>query len=245
MSHTVLLAVLFCSLAAGIIALFVLLTNKKDNKRFEKITAIASFMTSIATIVVGIVTITVMKHEEDNTKLQFQPLLSISYEKHDNSLGQYTNEEYTVTNVGYKMKNRPTIICSSYLRVTYYNPSMTKSVTKYCPIEHFFNVPECTGSLDGIIAFSSHSGNNYEYLDRLYSEVLEYPMTHHGVVLFIEDTHYFDIFYTDIYGDQHRMIKLNDFEKDPDDYRLIIQKANRDSGNTSFSLSSSHLEDLL
>ena len=74
MHTTILLTILICTLLAGIVAFVALLARKSDKARFDKITAIATFIASIATVVVGIVTIRVMAHEEERDKLEHQPL---------------------------------------------------------------------------------------------------------------------------------------------------------------------------
>ena len=76
MNTTLLLSILLCALSTGVIAFITLLSKKKDDNRFEKITAIATFLTSITTIVVGIATISVAKHQEDIERLQNQPLFN-------------------------------------------------------------------------------------------------------------------------------------------------------------------------
>lgn len=52
-SFTFLLSVLVFTLVTGIIALIVLIARKKDNKRFEKVSALATFIASVGSIVMG------------------------------------------------------------------------------------------------------------------------------------------------------------------------------------------------
>ena len=115
-----LLSVLICALVAGFIAFFVLLPRKKDDNRFSKISAIATFMASVATIAVGIATVSVMTHEEIRDKLQNQPLYSVSISaNYSTEKLAFDNEEFEINNEGKKTREKTEVRHYSILELTY------------------------------------------------------------------------------------------------------------------------------
>ena len=232
MNTTLLLSILFCALSTGLIAFITLLSKKKDDSRFEKITAIATFLTSITTIVVGIATISVAKHQEDMERLQNQPIFSVkinslwSSEKEQN-----INEEYLVTNEGKKTKNKTTVTSYSFLEINYTNTKVFSNITKIIPYAHYFGANVLTNNLDGTIQYSNYSSNNLERFGKLYFETIHYGETHSDISVNIRKLHYFVIDYTDIFGDSHRIVKTETSDIDPDEFVEIINKAQKDSGD--------------
>lgn len=234
MNTTLLLSILFCALSTGIIAFITLLSKKKDDSRFEKTTAIATFLTSITTIVVGIATISVAKHQENMDRLQNQPLFTVkitpqwSSEKEQN-----INEEYIVTNEGKKTKNKTTVTNYTFLEINYTNTKVFSNITKIIPYDHYFGANILTNNLDGTIQYSNYSSNNLERFGKLYFETLHYGDTHTDTSVNIRKLHYFVIDYTDIYGDNHRIVKTDNSDVDPDKFDEIISRAKKDSGDNS------------
>ena len=242
MNTTLLLSILFCALSTGIIAFITLLSKKKDDSRFEKITAIATFLTSITTIVVGIATISVAKYQENMDRLQNQPIFTVKI----NSLwssekGKNTNEEYLVTNEGKKTKNKTTIKNYTFLEINYTNTKDLSNITKIIPYTHYFGVNILTNNLDGTIQYSNSSSNNLERFAKLYFETLHYGETHPNISVNIRKLHYFDIEYTDIYGDSHRIVKTEDSDVDPNIFDEITSKAKKDSGDSSIDADDSNI----
>lgn len=232
MNTTLLLSILLCALSTGVIAFITLLSKKKDDNRFEKITAIATFLTSITTIVVGIATISVAKHQEDIERLQNQPLYSVSIKPQWSSeKGQNINEEYIVVNEGKKAKNKTAVSNYTFLEIIYSDLSeSSKSVTKIIPYDHYFGANVHTNNLDGTIQYSYYSGNNLERFGELYKETIKYGKEHPRISVNIRKIHYFVIEYTDIYGDNHRIVKTEESETDPEKLDEVIAQAEKDSG---------------
>lgn len=232
MNTTLLLSILFCALSTGVIAFITLLSKKKDDSRFEKITAIATFLTSITTIVVGIATISVAKHQENMDRLQNQPIYTVkinslwSSEKEQN-----INEEYLVTNEGKKTKTKTTIMNYTFLEINYTNTKDHTNITKLIPYNHYFGANIITNNLDGTIQYSNYSSNNLERFGKLYFETLHYGEAHPDISINIRKIHYFVIDYTDIYGDSHRIVKTETSDVDPEKFGEIIIKAKKDSGD--------------
>lgn len=234
MNTTLLLSILFCALSTGIIAFITLVSKKKDDNRFEKITAIATFLTSITTIVVGIATISVAKHQENMDRLQNQPLFTVTLNSQWSSeKEQYTNEEYLVANEGKKTKNKTTVKHYSFLEINYTNTKYYSNTTKIIPYIHYFGANIVTNNLDGTIQYSNFSSNNLERYVNIYFETIQYGEAHPGISVNIRKLHYFVINYTDIYGESHRIVKTEDSDVDPDEFDEIIKKAQKDSGDSS------------
>ena len=170
MNTTLLLSILLCALSTGVIAFITLLSKKKDDYRFEKITAIATFLTSITTIVVGIATISVAKHQEDVERLQNQPLYRVSIKPiWSSEKEQNITEEYIVVNEGKKTKNKTAVNNYTFLEINYSNINEpSKSITKIIPYDHYFGANVYTNNLDGTIQYSNYSGNNLERFGELY-----------------------------------------------------------------------------
>lgn len=236
MNTSLLFTVLLCAMSTGIIAFITLLSKKKDENRFEKITAIATFLTSITTIAVGIATISVAKHQESMEKLQNQPLFSVNINSNQSPENDnFVNEEYIVINEGKKAKSKTSITLNSYLEINYTDnsdPSNYKNITKLIPLINYFGATIYTNNFDGTIQYSLHSKNNLERFVELHKETLKYGELHPGIYIDIRKKHYFEIDYTDIYGDHHRIFKTEESEIDQETYDDIIKKAKKDSDDT-------------
>lgn len=240
MNTTLLLSILFCALSTGIIAFITLLSKKKDDSRFEKITAIATFLTSITTIVVGIATISVAKYQENIDRLQNQPLFTVKLTPQwSPEKGQNVNEEYLVTNEGKKTKTKTTVTNYTFLEINYTKDF--SNVTKIIPYLHYFGANILTNNLDGTIQYSNFSSNNLERFAKLYFETLHYGEAHPDININIRKIHYFVIDYTDIFGDNHRIVKTEDSDVDPDKFNEIINKAKIDSGDSSVDMDDSDI----
>ena len=241
--YSLLLPVLFCSLICGVIALITLSAKKKDDKRYEKISAIATFMAAVGSIVVGIITVTVMKHQEDAERLLNQPLFAVhvglNYSQ-DKQL--YDNEEYVIENVGYKTRSKTDVNHYSIIEVSRFDNAVGKVVTKYCLMNNYFGASFTTGNLDGTVEYSSYSKNNNELFFNLYSETLHYGETHPGVYVDVKKKHYFVLVYTDIYGDIHTIVKNEDKDVDPDQFKDILKRTNTDCGGRSFDIQKLNLD---
>ncbi len=228
-----LLSILFCALSTGIIAFITLLSKKKDDGRFEKITAIATFLTSITTIVVGIATISVAKHQENMERLQNQPVFTVTLNSQRSpEKEQIINEEYFVTNEGKKTKSKSSVTSYTFLEINYTNTKDYSNTTKIIPYTHYFGANILTNNLDGTIQYSNYSGNNLERFGKIYLETLHYGEAHPDISVNIRKLHYFVIDYTDIYGDCHRIVKTEDSDVDPEKFDDIVSRAKKDSGDS-------------
>ena len=247
MSTALLLTILICTLSAGLIAFFVLLPRKKDSNRFDKITAIATFMASVATIIVGIATIRVMTYEEERDKIQNQPLFRVRTDlNYSQEKSFYDNEEFTVINEGEKTKSRSDVHHDCFLEISYTDMNTHQAtITRYCPLSYYFGARIVTGNLDGTIIYSVQSGNNNELFYNLYMDALKYGENHPGIVLLIEKQDYFTIDYTDVFGENHTVVKKEDVEVDINRLLEIRRKAEIDANGKSFSIQHLDLNEIL
>lgn len=231
MNTSLLISILICALSTGIIAFIILMSKKKDDNRFDKITAIATFLTALTTIIVGIATISVAKHQENMERIQNQPLFKVSINPHySDEKERFINEEYLVVNEGEKTKSKTNVRVLTFLEFNYIDTNANaKTITKIIPYDFYFGPNIVTNNLDGTIQYSSYSTNNLERYVTLYDKTLNYGKTHPGISINIRKIHYFDIDYMDIYGDSHRIIKTEDSEVDPEKLDEIIKQAKKDS----------------
>lgn len=245
-SFTFLLSVLVFTLVTGIIALIVLIARKKDNKRFEKVSALATFIASVGSIVIGIITVTVMKHQEEAELLHSQPLYSVHFElNYSQEKQKFDNQEYVLTNEGAKTRSKTDVHYNSIIEISYYNQEHGEVLTKYCPLDYYFGAAFTTGNLDGTIEYSAYSGNNNELFYDFYMEALRYSETHPGKSVAVKKTHYFTFEYTDIFGERHTVVKNENSEVDAEQFALILKKADLDCGGKSFSINHLNLEEIL
>ncbi len=242
MNATLLLTILFCALSTGIIAFVTLLSKKKDDGRFEKMTAIATFLTSITTIIVGIATISVAKHQEDMDRLQNQPIFTIKIiSEWSSEKEQNINEEYLVSNEGKKTKTKTTITNYDFLEINYTNTKDYSNITKIVPYLHYFGKNIHTNNLDGTIQYSNYSSNNLERFAKVYNEAHNYGEKHPGISVNIRKLHFFVIDYTDIYGDSYRIVKTENSDVDAETFDEITGKAKNDSGERSIDADDSNI----
>ena len=242
-----LLSVLICALVAGFIAFFVLLPRKKDDNRFSKISAIATFMASVATIAVGIATVSVMTHEEIRDKLQNQPLYSVSISaNYSTEKLAFDNEEFEINNEGKKTREKTEVRHYSILELTYTDTNKHAAPkTRFCLLDDYFGASIYTGNLDGTIEYSAYSGNNWELFVDFSRKANNYGETHPGIIVAVEKRHYFDLLYTDIFGDKHRIVKTKNSEIDPEKLVEILKKAQTDASGISFSIRNLDLDFIL
>ena len=245
-SFTVLLSVLIATLTTGIIALIVLVARKKDDKRFDKVTALATFIASIGSIVVGMVTVTVMNRQEKAELQRSQPLYAVHIDLNYSQEKQlYDNQEYVVTNEGPKTRSQTDVQYKTILEVTYYDYKRGEALIKLCPLNNYFGAGFKTGNLDGKIKYSAYSGNNNELFFNFYMEALKYSEDHPGISVSVKKMHYFTMVYTDIYGERHTVVKSEDSEVDAEQYAVILKKADSDCGGKSFDINHLNSDDIL
>jgi hypothetical protein len=247
MKTTFLLVVLFIALTAGLIAFISLLFSKKDKGRFQKMSSIATILTSLATIVVGIATIGFSAREENREKQQVQPLFSIKIELNQSSeKNLYDNEEFVVVNEGTKTKNKTNVSCCSYLEIEYTDDEYHKgAVTKILPLDGYFRSHFVTGNLDGIIEYSSFSGNNNEAYFNLYQKALNYSIDHEKLFVHVQKKHFFVIEYVDILGESHKIIKTDNTEVDPKEFSNYDKKANLDSKGNRYNIFELNFDEII
>ena len=219
----------------------------KDKQRNEKISAIATIVGTIGTIIIGIVTIRLMINDEKRDKMLNQPLFSVqivsSYSLEDEFI---KNEEYTIENVGMKVKSITSIDHFSYLVLSYHETRRSEPIIRYCPLKDYFNYPIQTGFLDGEIAMTAYSGNNNVSYHIFYLETMEYAQIHPDACLYVEKHHLFKVDYVDLYGESHSVVK-NERNMDVDaKYVLEVRrKADKDSGGKLFTLQELDLKEIL
>ncbi|MBO6030455.1 MAG: hypothetical protein J6Q22_03195 [Prevotella sp.] len=216
MSTSILLSVLFASLLFGIAMFVVMLFNKKDDSRFNKISAIATFVTAISSIIVGIATVNALSFQERSDKLQNQPLYMVRFYyqySQDNKIA--FNEEFEIENVGKKTKSQTTVDVFSFLVIEYSSQrKQDPTRVRHCKVDDYFGFRSTSGSYDGEILHSLRSGDNNKKFNELYWAAHEYQQKHPGVFVAVSMEHFFRMNYTDIYGDIHTVVKKDNVEVD-------------------------------
>lgn len=241
-----LLPVLFSTLVCGIIGLIVLISRKKDDARYEKIAAIATFMASISTIVVGIITVKVMMRQEESERLRNQPLYAVHIgQNYSSEKGLYDNEEYVVSNEGNKTRSKTTVSCESILEINYDDNNTNKHITKYLHLNDYFGASVPTGNLEGTVQYSVYSGNNNELFVKFYKECLAYEGTHPMVYVEVQLKHYFIMEYVDIYGEKHTVVSTKDSEIDEESFSTILEQADKESIGKHLSIKSLDLDEII
>lgn len=246
MGTTFLFVILLFTLLMGFTAFVFLFFNKKDNARFQKMVSIATVVTSLTTVVVGISTFSFALRQEQREKKQNQPLFVARLESNystDKSL--YDNEEYVVYNEGTKTFNKTDVNCYSFIEVGYVDiQSHEPSVIKIFPLIDYFGANINTSYLDGKIQYS-HSNNNREQYFDFYMKAVNYKGEHEGVYVSVEKKHFFVIDYDDIFGESHRIVKTFDNEVDPEQFEEYRKTAERDCQGNHLYLSKLNIDEII
>lgn len=240
---TALLVVLYCTLATLLVT-SVVIFSKKDGKKHEKVSLIATLSMSIATIVVGISTVEVGKSTINETKRAeamqknlLQPLFSVKTTlNYSDEKSVFDNEEYIITNVGAKTKSKTDVRVSSFLEIEYHDTKNNSDrIRKSIPIVYFGGATIVTNNLDGEIEHSNFSGNNNECFGKLYHDALRYAAKHPGIYVTVQIKHYFSLDYIDINGEKHHIVKTVENEIDPDEFTKMKEEAEQNAkGNVFF-----------
>lgn len=243
----VLIGILIVLLAVVVWSIVTIVKRFKEGRSFDKLSTIATILTSLGSLVVGIATVYVMFQQENRERSQHQPLYRVVISLNDLSKdGIFDNEEYQVFNEGGKTKVKTEVKCYSFLELSYYNVnSHDGMITKLCPIKDYFNWGLPTGNLDGKIVFTAYSGDNLDHFSDIYIEAMDYSKTHPGESVFVAMNHYFDIHYVDIYGEQHRIVKNDDYDMDPNRFDELRKEAFAESGEIEYDISKITLDSLL
>ena len=246
MGTTFLIVILSFTLLMGFTAFVFLLFNKKDNARFQKMVSIATVVTSLTTVVVGLSTISFALREEQREKKQQQPLFTARLESNYSSeKSLYDNEEYVVYNEGTKTLNKTDVTCYTFLEVGYVDiQSHNPSVTIILPLKDYFGVSINTGYLDGIIEYSRSNNNREQYFD-FYMRTLNYHGEHEGIYVSVEKKHFFVINYVDILGESQEIVKTFEIEVDPKQFEKYRKTAERDSKGNDLYLSKLNIDDII
>lgn len=154
------------------------------------------------------------------------------------------NEEYSIINEGKKIKEKADVRHYSFLEVSYMSTHQS-IVTRFFPIDDYFGANFYTENLDGTIVYSGYSGNNNELFHNLYLETISYNQEHPGINIMVEKKHFFEINYTDIYGEQHTIVKTENHEIDPKRLAEIRTKAGVDAKGKTFSIKNPNLNEIL
>lgn len=242
-----LLIILSIALISSIVAVVMLLFRKKDENRYHGITAIATVLTSICTVIVGIATISSTSKAVEREILQRQPLYTVHLRLNDIDRDSfYENEEYLILNEGEKTMEKTDVTPYSFLEITYFNMNnQATCITKLCPLNRYFGANFVTGNLEGMVQYSSYSGNNNECFYRLYQDALKYGEEEPGVSIMIEKKQFFLIEYKDIFGDKHQVVKQDTSEADIKKLTEVRNQAERDAGGKSFDVFNLNLSEIL
>lgn len=241
-----LILVLYCTLAILIVTAIILL-GKKDGKKHEKISLIATLSMSIATIAVGISTVNASKRTEVMEKNLNQPLYTVElYKSYSEEKAFYDNEEYIVTNEGAKTKIKTDVYVSSFIEIEYHDTRNSGDpIRKSIPIIYFGGARFLTYNLDGVIVYSKGSGNNNECFNNLYMDALRYEDRHTGIYVSAKIAHYFSLDYVDIYGEKHHIVKTEENEIDPDEFIKLQNEAEQNAKGEIFNINELNLDELI
>jgi len=247
MSSSLLITILFCALASGIIALFVLIPKKRGDERYDKITAIATFMTAVATIIVGISTVSVTKHEEERDKLQNQPLYLVKIDQqYSSEKSLFDNEEYSISNIGKKTKSKTDVQVYSFIEISYTDVKNHASpIIKLLPLSNYFGASFYTNNLDGLIKYSLYSGNNLERYVSFYNDALRYHESHSEIYVLVRKYHYFVLEYVDLFGEKHKIVKTEENEVEPKQFEAMLKRANSDAPGINLDLNSLDIDSIV
>ena len=229
-TYNILLPILYITLVAGVIALIVLLCRRKDDRRFEKVSSLSSFMTSVAAIIIGVVTLSIMKHQEDNERLHNQPVFEVTYETENDENGVPCKEDYLISIVEGKIRGLSGIKETTFLEVRYFNPSWsekTYQVKTWAIADYFDQVitPQLTKNKVGVLAYSKALDNNLSYMNELGTAIKEYAdNSKTKLYLTVRPLHYFEIEYTDIYGAKQKKYICVNHEIDESELKQIKEE---------------------
>jgi hypothetical protein len=162
-----------------IVSTIVLMTKMFFDKRkgYEDWSAWANVVSAIGTVVVGIVTIVVMKSQDDIQKRQLameeaknQPIFVLS-ESHNKSEGsdKFDYEEFGVFNYGAMVKSFSEVTPYVFVQLTYCQNNEIKEL--YAPIDHYYYEYYITKALQGDVAHSygsSYIHNTLNYVNNIY-----------------------------------------------------------------------------
>lgn len=210
---------------------------------------VSTLFTSLATIAIGIISVILMKNDEKRDKMQLQPLFSVIIDQYKTSERDFLdNEEYRIINVGQRTQGRPEVWHYSFLVITFKDQDKFKETqTRFCQIDDYFGPSFKSGDylLNGTILRSGWSNNNYGRFYNLLMDANVYRQEHPNTSVYVEMQHYFKIEYKDLLGENHRVVRTQDAEINPDQLAEIIKKADTDAQGKSFSIKNLNLEELL
>lgn len=219
--------------ALGILmATSVLLLLRLDDNMHNTIVTIATLSMSVASIVVGISTVTSEQRMEDMEKKINQPLYTVktNVSKSDGK-DIYDNEEYIITNEGAKTKYKTDVSVHSYIEIEYSDTRSSKNrIRKNVPVVYFKGGSTATNNLDGVIQYSKLSGNNNECYCNLYFDAIKYEANNSGIYVTVQLKHYFSLDYVDVYGEKHHIVKTKENEIDPNEFTKMKEEAEKNSG---------------
>jgi len=206
------LSVLLLCMVAGMVAVFPLLFNRKDDSKSQKISSALSYLSTVVSAVIGIATIIALWQGEERERVQHQPLYVVSVEQtYSLEKALFDNEEYQVMNVGNKTKSKTEVAVFSFIELTYTDTkSREKPEIRLLPLMGYFGFDITTDNLDGKIQYSYSSGNNWELYYNFLKGTQIYRGKHPGSMIEVKKEHYFDISYVDIYNVKHRIVKDQD-----------------------------------
>lgn len=223
---TGLLFVMYASLAILLVTSLMIIV-KRGGKKNEIISLIATLSMSVATIVVGISTVNATKRTETMEKQLNQPLFTVKINpSYSVEKSIFDNEEFIIANEGAKTKIKTDVNVHSIIEIEYHDTKNKKNrIIKNIPVIYFDGATFTTNNLDGVIEYSNYSGNNKECFCKLHQDALQYEAKHPGIYVTVQIKHYFSLYYVDIYGEKHHIVKTEENEIDPDEFTKMQSEA--------------------
>lgn len=240
--------ILFCLLTASTFLIYWHFRAQLNKDYIEVAVGIATILTGLASIMVGIVSVKVMNSQNDMQKKlieyqkkEHQPTFIVkkSLAKSSPDQDQYDYEEYSLSNIGERVKSIQSVDVKTFVKVTYSLLEENRKIVSYIPLTYYYNATVLTGDVQDEIQYSVASDKikNNEYYSKVYFEAIEYSKQMEGEYLLIDKIQFFVIAYTDIYDEQHTLYLKGKEVVDESCYSRIKEAADEDYENKRYNLS--------
>ena len=213
--------------------------------RVSRVVNYTTILTSITSAAVGVVTVFVMIGQCDTQKrllevqeAEHQPTFIIKrslYRSDSSNVNDY--EEYSIENIGERVKNITKIDQKTFIEVSY--SDNTKKIISYIPLQYYYQASFTTGDVQGVIQCSGYSNYNKNHLkfSNLYQQALAYSGNKFNAYVFVAAIRFFIISYEDIYSKEH-VVYMKDNNLVSQEYFEGIEKLSiSDYGYKSYDLS--------
>lgn len=216
-----------------------------------------STMADIMTIIIGIVSIRVMRSQSktanEAVKLQkheHQPVFKIKMPQYKSEGSDvYDIMSYVLSNDGERVKAYNGVSVTTYLKLSIAQicSRPPKRGPIYVPIDGYFGLFTNVYELQGHVYKSIETERcaNNKWFGELYQKAIAYRGNHPDYYVFAELVHLTKVSYTDIYNEEHSCFFVNKKEVDELAYQEIKDSSSAIWGYRTFSMSDVDLDDLV